>query len=296
LMTTAGNDSGGAQLHGAASQFHPGLFERCANPGCHSGWLHLFRNRAVPVFEEGWSCSPECTIARLDNAVRREFDGRGSGSDGHRHRLPLGLLMLEHGWITPAQLRCGLDAQKASGEGRLGDWLVGQHSVGEELVARALAIQWNCAVFPLGLHDSSSLAAVMPRLFVDAFGALPLRIATSRFLYLGFEESLDPPLALAIERMTGLHVESGILQSSSFRPAQARMLDARYPSVELVEAATESAAARALARSVERSRPVASRLVRAHDCLWLRMWLSVQTSLLPEIDSVKDVVCSIGAL
>jgi hypothetical protein len=103
-------------------------------------------------------------------------------------------------------------------------------------------------------------------------------------------------LALAIERMTGLHVESGILQSSSFRPAQARMLDAQYPSVELVEAATESAAAGALARSVERARPVNSRLVRVHDCLWLRMWLRAQTSALPGIESVKDVVCSIGPL
>ena len=74
------------------------------------------------------------------------------------------------------------------------------------------------------------------------------------------------------------------------------MLDAQYPSVELVEAATESAAARALARSVERARPVGSRLVRVHDCLWLRMWLRAQTNLLPSIDSIKDVVCSIGAL
>ncbi len=293
---TGGDQTVGGHLRGTETQFRPGLFERCANPGCTSGWLHLWRSRSVPVFEEGWSCSPECTRARLDSAVRRENEGRGAASEGHRHRLPLGLLMLEQGWITPVQLRRALDAQKVSGKERLGHWLVSQHTVDEEMVTRALAIQWNCAVLPVGLHDISSLAAVMPRLFVDAFGALPLRVATSRYLYLGFEESLDPMLALAIERMTGLHVENGILQSSLFQPAQARMLDAQYPSVELVEAATESAAARALARSVERARPVGSRLVRVHDCLWLRMWLRAQTNLLPSIDSIKDVVCSIGAL
>ena len=32
--------------------FRPGLIGQCANPGCRSGWLHLFRNRATPIFEE----------------------------------------------------------------------------------------------------------------------------------------------------------------------------------------------------------------------------------------------------
>ncbi len=67
----------------------------------------------------------------------------------------------------------------------------------------------------------------MPRLFVDAFGALPLRVAAGKLLYLGFEDRLDPVLALAIERMTGLRVESGLVQGSLFRLAHARMLNAQ---------------------------------------------------------------------
>ena len=55
----------------------------------------------------------------------------------------------------------------------------------------------------------------MPRLFVDAFGALPLRVAAGKILYLGFEDRLDPVLALAVERMTGLRVESGLVQESA---------------------------------------------------------------------------------
>ena len=139
------------------------------------------------------------------------------------------------------QLREALEAQKAAGAGRLGHWLVRQQGVSEQLVTRALGLQWSCPVLPMDFHDAEALAALLPRLFVDAFGALPLRVAAGKLLYLGFEDRLDPVLALAIERMTGLRVESGLVQGSLFRPAHARMLDARFPPVELIEAFSEPA-------------------------------------------------------
>jgi hypothetical protein len=123
-------------------------------------------------------------------------------------------------------------------------------------------------VLPLEFHDAEALAALLPRLFVDAFGALPLRVAAGRLLYLGFEDRLDPVVALAVERMSGLRVESGLVQESLFGPAHTRMLGARFSPVELIEAASEPAAVHALARSIERVRPVESRLVRVHECLW----------------------------
>ncbi len=276
------------------ARFRPGVLEACANAGCRSGWLHLWRSRSAPVFEGGWNCSAACTGARMYAAVVREVQGRANAREGHRHRIPLGLVMLEKGWITQGQLRKALEAQRAAGKGRLGYWLVRQRAVSEQMVTRALSLQWSCPVLPLDHHDAAGLAPVMPRLFVEAFGALPLRLAVGRLLYLGFEANLDPVLALAIERMTGLRVESGMVQESLFRPAHGRMLEAKFPPVELVEAVSEAAAAHALARAVERARPVASRLVRVHDCLWLRMWLRPQNGPLPESRSVQDLVCSIG--
>lgn len=285
-----------APLRESGVQPRPGLFETCANPGCRSGWLHLWRSRSAPVFEGGWSCSAECTAARIGAAVSRELDGRVSAREPHRHRIPLGLLMLEHGWITQSQLRRALEAQKAAGTGRLGYWLVRQRAVSEEMVTRALGLQWSCPVLPLEFHDAPALTTVMPRLFVDAFAALPLRLAAGKVLYLGFEECLDPVLALAVERMTGLRVECGIVQESLFRPAHAHMLDARFPPVELVEAVSQPAAAHAIAKAVERAHPIASRLVRVHECLWLRMWLKTQNGGLPDPGSVLDLVCSIGGI
>lgn len=278
-------------------RLRPGLFETCANPGCRSGWLHLWRSRSAPVFEQGWTCSPVCTEAHIATALARELDGRsGTSRESHRHRVPLGLLMLEQGWITRAQLRCALEAQKAAGSGRLGQWLIRQHAITEEQVTRALGLQWSCPVLSLEHHDPAAMAAVMPRLFVDAFGALPLRLAAGRVLYLGFEEALDPVLALALERMSGLRVDSGIVSSSRFLQAHRRMLEAQFPPVELIEAVSQPAAAHVLARSIEKGRPGAARLVRVHDCLWLRMWErgAAGAGSQPVTGWVRDVVCSIG--
>jgi hypothetical protein len=271
------------------------IFETCANPVCGSGWLHLWRSRTVPVFEGGWNCSSVCTAARVASAVEREQDARGSAQENHRHRIPLGLVMLEQGWITSGQLRRALDAQKVAGSGRLGHWLVRQQGVSEQLVTRALGLQWTCPVLPMEFHDAEALTVLLPRLFVDAFGALPLRVAAGKLLYLGFEDRLDPVMALAIQRMTGLRVESGLVQSSLFRPAHARMLSARFPPVELVEAGSEQAVVHVLAKAIEKARPVESRLVRAHDCLWLRMWLRPQSGTLPGVSSIEDLICSLGA-
>jgi hypothetical protein len=272
-----------------------GWLETCANPRCASGWLHLWRSRSAPVFEGGWTCSAACTGARVVGAVRRELEGRVTAPEVHRHRIPLGLTMLKHGWITNDQLRGALEAQKAAGAGRLGHWLVRQQGVSEKLVTRALGLQWSCPVLALEFHDGEALAVLLPRLFIDAFGALPLRVAAGKLLYLGFEDRLDRVLALAIERMTQLRVESGLVEESLFGPAHMRMLSARFPPVELVDAASERGIVHALTKAIEKARPVEARLVRVHDCLWLRMTLRPQPGPLPDTDSVADLICSVGA-
>jgi hypothetical protein len=148
-------------------------------------------------------------------------------------------------------------------------------------------------VLGLEFHDAEALTVLLPRLFVDAFGALPLRVAAGKILYMGFEAHLDPVLALSVERMTGLRVESGLVQESLFRAAHTRILNGRFPRVELIEASSEQALAQALATRVEKARPTESRLVRMHDCFWLRMWARPQSGPLPEAASVQDLICSI---
>jgi hypothetical protein len=224
--------------------------------------------------------------------MRRETDARAAGGETHSHRIPLGLAMLEQGWITGAQLRGALEAQHSAGAGRLGYWLIRAEGVSEQQVTRALGLQWSCPVLNAEFHDADGLALLVPRLFVDAFGALPLRTAAGRILYLGFEDRLDTVLAFAVERMTGLRVECGMVATSVFRPAHSAMLAAAFAAVELIEASSEAALALVLARTVEQARPVDSRLVRVHDCFWLRMWLRPQIGAFPERNSVRDVIAT----
>jgi hypothetical protein len=288
-------EAGIAVPSGRGALLPRGLLTGCANPGCGTGWLHLWRSRSAPVFEGGWSCSPACTAAQVASAVRREREGRTAAPLPYRHRIPIGLAMLEQGWITEQQLRGALEAQRRAGSGRLGRWLVRSQGVSEQLVARALGLQWNCPVLSPALESSDSLASLVPRLFVDAFGALPLRVAAERILYLGFEDRPDPVLALGVEKMTGLRVECGVVEESHFRRAHAGLLEARFPAVELIEATGEQALVRTLARTIERLRPSEARLTRVHDCLWLRMWLRRPSPPVPEPGALRDVIASVAA-
>ena len=218
----------------------------------------------------------------------------GRTDEARRHRIPLGLVMLEQGWITSAQLRSALAAQRAAGAGRIGYWLAHGQGVSEQLVTRGLGLQSACPVLGLEGHEPESMAAFVPRLFVDAFGALPIRCVAGKLLYLGFDARADPVLALAVERMTGLRVESGLVPDSFFRSAHARMLKAAFPSVELIEAVSEPVLTQELARRIERTRPVECRLMRVHDCFWMRMWKRQPRGPLPEAGDVQDLICSIN--
>jgi hypothetical protein len=129
---------------------------------------------------------------------------------------------------------------------------------------------------------------------VDAFGALPLRVAAGKLLYLGFEDRIDPALALAVERITGLRVECGLVQGSLFRQAHARILSSKFPPAELIDPGGVPAIVQSFSKSIERARPAKARLVRAHDCLWLRMWQRSDNGAAAEATGVQDLIASIG--
>ena len=267
-----------------------GLLLNCGNPNCRSGWLHLTRSRSWPIFESYWTCSPECTAAQIAMAVARELNGRVV-AEPHQHRVPLGLLMLQQGWITPSQLKRARDAQNAGG-GRLGTWLVRGAGISEAQLTRALSMQWNCPVLPMEISEPEALTALLPRLFSETLSALPLRVAARRLLYLGCEQNPNPVLALGLERMTGLRVESGLVNGSRFQAAHCRYLAARFPEAEFFEAVSESALVRVLTNIVERSRPIQARLIRVHDWLWMRLWRKESAGPVPECADVRDVICN----
>jgi hypothetical protein len=143
------------------------------------------------------------------------------------------------------------------------------------------------------------MAFVTPRTFVEQFGLLPLRVAGSRILYLGFEDRLDASAALALEQMSGLIVESGLMKTREYESARLAFLES--DAIELREESYEEAdtmAARITA-ILEQKQPVASKLVRVHRYYWLRLWLETaahrpQERLTRNGEDMLDYVFRIG--
>jgi len=272
----------------------------CSNLECTSGWTMPWRNRRRPIFEGQWGCSGRCVLAMVRAAVRRELgDGEIATPIPHRHRVPLGLLMLAQGWITHPQLQRALAAQRESGTGRIGEWLIRECGLTVEQITRGLSLQWGCPVLTTEGFSPEAMSLAMPRVFVESFGMLPLRVAGSRILYLGFADRLDAAAAFAIERMTELKVESGVVEGSQFEAARNRLLTCDGVESTLQRTEDKDAMAAKITAILEQKQPIASRLVRVHQNYWLRMWLESGAlgkvgSLPGKSEDVMDYVFNVG--
>jgi hypothetical protein len=272
----------------------------CGNMECASTWTAPWRNRRRPIFEGQWGCSGRCLLAMVKVAVNREL---GEGEDvvvPHRHRVPLGLVMLAQGWITHPQLRHALEAQRVNGSGRIGDWLVAECGLETEQITRGLSMQWSCPVLSIKGFEPEAMALALPRVFVEEFGVLPLRVAGQRILYLAFEDRLDASAALAVEQMIELKVESGLMDGAQFREARATLLQCDAVEANLETATSTASLAARITAILEQKQPVAARLVRLRQYYWLRTWLESgamgSNGTLPRTnEDLSDHIFTIGA-
>jgi hypothetical protein len=279
----------------AASTFLP----HCRNTKCKSGWMKLWRSRQAPILEGMWACSAACMQELVQTAVLREMSERSAQNVVHKHRVPLGLVLLSRGWITQEQLKCAVEAQKKAGSGRLGEWLIKQKAVGEDQITRALGAQWNCPVLSSDSFEPVTMAAMFPRLLMDSLNVIPLRLAGRHLLYVAFEERIDRCLVLSVERMLGLKVEAGVLPASEFRRRQGEILRASFPKARLLEAMNMRGLVHAFTGMMEENKPVQAKIVRVHDYFWLRLWrnpmATEDSKTLPGIPDVEDMVCALAA-
>ena len=272
----------------------------CGNPECACGWTRPWRNRRRPIFEGQWGCGGRCVLAMVRAAVRRELgDGEAVAAVPHRHRVPLGLLMLAQGWITHPQLQQALTAQRESGTGRIGDWLISECGLDAEQITRGLSMQWGCPVLTTEKLSPEAMALVMPKIFIESFRLLPLQVAGSRILYLGFADRLDASAAFATERMTELKVESGVVEGAQFEAARARLLDCDSVEAKIEAVEDKDTMAARITAVLEQKQPIASRLVRLHQYYWLRIWLESGAmgrvgSLPATSEDVMDYLFTVG--
>jgi hypothetical protein len=247
----------------------------CGNPSCSGRWLSLLKDRRRPMFEGKWGCSSNCIKTLVSSAIRREAaeEGAPMGESTHRHRLPLGLILLERGWISPEQLAHALDLQQREKTGRIGEWLIAECGVSKDRVTRALAMQWGCPALTLEGFNAKAMALAVPRSLMEAHGILPLRISAGRALYFGFAHRPDASAALAMERMSGLKVESGLVELADWTAARDELRKCDFVNETLEQAIDTKDLTRKVSSMLVGLQPRASRLVRVHEFYWLRLWL-----------------------
>ena len=271
----------------------------CGSPECAGAWTAPWRSRKRPVFEEQWGCSGRCVLAMVRAAIRREAGDGGVGApEQHRHRVPLGLVLLAQGWITNPQLQAALEAQRLRG-GRIGERLIEDCGLEAEQITRGLSMQWSCPVLSASGFSPREMTLVAPRVLIEEFGLLPLRVAGGRILYVGFEDRLDAAAALALEQMTELKVESGLVRTEEYWTARKTLLESEGVPVKTETVAEADALAGRVTAILEQKQPVASKLVRMHRYYWLRLWLeagakSGQGTLPRGCEDVLDYVFIVG--
>lgn len=286
---------------GGTSTSTPNWMVDCGNSSCKNRSVRLWRKQ-ISHFDGMWTCSPDCLRVVVAKSLHREMGDVFVRNEvtPHRHRVPLGLVMLAQGWITHPQLQQALEAQKKAGQGRIGDWLMRECGLQEDRITKALSLQWSCPVLLPNGFDAARMALVIPRQLLQNLDCVPLRLAAGRILYLAFEDGIDATTAYSLERMTGLRVESGLIDGAHFKQMREQLLAARFASEYTEVIPDYSSLLESIVKFLDREQPAEARIVRMQERYWLRIWMrpresySVTRSIPERSEEVADRIYQIG--
>jgi hypothetical protein len=204
--------------------------------------------------------------------------------------MPLGLILLSRGWITNRELQEALAAQRCAGSGRIGEWLGRLHGISEATIAKALGIQWNCAVLRSGTPGIEFAPSLIPAFLSRRYGLALLRQGPDAAFYLAGKYSAEHAASRAVEHMLGVSVQAAFLEDGAWNVAEANAGESAESH------AGRNGIAASVAELVEQTRPVNARLVRIHDHLWLRMWLRRRERATQLQDAVFPLRTGMGKL
>lgn len=243
--------------------------EVCGSQDCRTGWLQLWRRRTYPRFEGKWACSASCMERIIADSIRSQMESWERAPKERTLRMPLGLILLSRGWISHRELQEALAMQRRAQDGQIGEWLRHLYGISEETIAKALAIQWNCAVLPSGTSGLERASAMLPAFLEQRYSLTLVRQGQDGALYLAGRSRAEYAAARAAEHVLRAPVEAAFLEDHIWNRADPGTMETS----EVVIPGREGAAA-CISNLVERSRPNDARLGRVHDHLWLRMWFA----------------------
>lgn len=183
----------------------------------HRFWRRIHANSPGILLEGARYCADECLEPVLFDVFERVRSAPNFGAVPHR--IPLGLLLVSRRQLSTEQLRIALAAQRAAGEGRLGEWLLSLGFITEEKLVAALARQWSCPVLRLSSFPRRvARSPQIPWTLLEGFAMIPVDyVEATSTLHLAFGDRLDHSLLYAIETMTGSHTESCMAAPSFVR-------------------------------------------------------------------------------
>jgi hypothetical protein len=178
---------------------------RCAASDCPRlgklwpAWL----SKSEGVLLDGrWYCCRSCLESVLGGRVHVLLSSFHLEKP-RAHRIPIGLLLVDRGVISSAQLRDAIRRQREAGHGKLGDWLRQTAGLNVQQLTAALGQQWGCPVFPLEQQAAPvAWSDLIPLPLLRSAGAVPAYASPDgRILHIAFGERIDHTLLYAVEQM-----------------------------------------------------------------------------------------------
>lgn len=250
------------------------LAPRCAHPDCPqraSAWTRL-RHRPGVFFQGSWYCLEGCLERNLVEAFWRARAQAKSAPP--RHRIPLGLLLVSRQQLTVEQLRTALEAQRAAGYGRIGEWLQHMGFSSEQQITAALARQWSCPVLRSDTFGRGAGRAphIPPALLRWRFMAPLDFVEPTATLHMAFGGELDHTSLYAIEHILGRRTEACLVAPSLLQRYLAKLPDARGESEVVFERVTDASELAHIACSYcARISASEIRLAACGPHLWIRL-------------------------
>lgn len=215
-----------------------GAVPSCGEPDCSSSrrlWRRFRWRHGTIRLHDSLYCAPAC----FESAAEQHFARlcvTAVPAPPVRHRVPLGLLMISRGQLTNQQLRSALEAQRANGLPRLGEWLEKLGFATEQQVTAALAQQWACPVLTPKAGCDPQCTRLLPYRLLEKSRMLPVQfVPSTRIFHLAFCDGIDYSALYAIEQMLDCRTQACLATRTVVAQALQRIGEERRPGELLFE-------------------------------------------------------------
>jgi Type II secretion system (T2SS), protein E, N-terminal domain len=187
----------------------------CSSDDC-SRWLtqrHLSARKVGVKLDGNWYCSYSCFAAAAAHRFAQLLRVDPVVSN-RTSRMPLGLILLNRGWITQEQSRQALKTQNESGE-EIGEIFVEMGCISEKQLISARSMQWGCPAFAASRPLQNRCE--IPIRLMRRHSMVPLHyVSATNSLLVGFVHRIEYGVLYAIEQITGRKTRPCLITASDF--------------------------------------------------------------------------------